>query len=67
MNKIGSVIIVAVVVALAYLLLLVVHPILVEYVATCNTTMSASSNMTNYPGTQGALLSAPWPSSSCRE
>jgi len=60
MNKIGAVIIVMGAVIAVYLLLLVTMPILVDFASTANTTMAATSNMTNYPGTQEAVLSTPW-------
>ena len=60
MSKIGHVMIVVGVVAVAYLLLLVVMPVLADFASTANTTMAASSNMSNYPGMQEATLSTPW-------
>lgn len=60
MGKIGAVIMVVGFVIIVYLILLVAMPILVDTAATANATMDATSNMTNYPGTAGALVSAPW-------
>ena len=60
MSKIGPVVVVIVLVAIAYILLLVVMPLVAEIASTANVTMAASSNMSNYPGTQDTMLSAPW-------
>ena len=60
MGKLGLVAIIAIVVTVTYLLLLLVMPVLTGVVSTTNTTMHASSNMSNYPGTAEAVLSAPW-------
>lgn len=60
MSKIGGVAMVVGFVIIAYLLLLVVMPVLVGVIATSNATMAATSNMSNYPGTAGAFVSAPW-------
>ncbi len=60
MSKIGAVLIVVGVVIAAYLIILITHPVMVDIVATANTTMVASSNMSNYPGTSGMLVSTPW-------
>lgn len=60
MNKLGAVLIVIGIVIACYLILLVVIPsVVVDMVETANATMTASSNLTNYPGTQGFLLSTP--------
>ena len=60
MNKIGAVITVVVIVSCAYLLLLVVMPIISNLALSANTTMNATSNMSLYPGTSGFLMSTPW-------
>lgn len=60
MNKLGTVTIIVGVVIIAYLFLLVVMPVMVDAVSTANTTMAATSNMSNYPGTQEATLATPW-------
>ena len=60
MNKVGGVIVVVCLVAAAYLIMLVTMPVLIDVATTANTTMTAGSNMANYPGTSGALMSAPW-------
>ena len=60
MNKIGAVAIVCALVAGAYLFLLVAMPILTEFASTANATMTASSNLSNYPGAAEGVLAAPW-------
>ena len=60
MNKLGAIIIVVGVVMFCYLVILVVMPVLTDAVSTANTTIAASANLTDYPGTQGFLLSTPW-------
>lgn len=60
MNKIGAVAIVIFVVIVCYLILLVAMPIVADLASTANATITASSNLTMYPGTQGFLLSTPW-------
>ena len=60
MNKIGAVAVVIGMMIGCYLLLLVAMPILTDFASTANTTITASSNLSNYPGTQGFLLSTPW-------
>ena len=60
MNKIGAVAVVIGVVIFCYLILLVAMPILVDFASTANATITASSNLSYYPGTQGFLLSTPW-------
>ena len=60
MNKLGAVLIIIGVVIACYLILLVTMTTVIDIVETANATMTASSNLTNYPGTQGALLSTPW-------
>lgn len=60
MGKLGGVIIIVAAVIFVYLLVLVFQTVLVDAVSTANTTMAASSNMSNYPGTQEAVLASPW-------
>ena len=60
MGKVGAIIVIVGIVIVAYLFLLVVMPILVDMSLTANATMHATSNMSNYPGTAGALVSSPW-------
>ncbi len=44
----------------AYLLLLVVMPVISDLALSANTTMNSTSNMSQYPGTSGFLMSTPW-------
>lgn len=60
MNKLGAVIVVLVLTTVVYIVMLVTMPVLVGVTETVNATMTASSNLTNYPGSQGFLLSTPW-------
>ena len=60
MNKLGAVLIIIGVVIGCYLILLVTQAVVVNLVESANATITASSNLTNYPGTQGFLLSTPW-------
>ena len=60
MNKLGAVLIIIGVVIGCYLILLVTQTVVVNLVESANATITASSNLTNYPGTQGFLLSTPW-------
>lgn len=60
MNKIGQVIIVIALVSACYLIILVTMGVVVGLAETANATMTASSNLTNYPGAAEAVLAAPW-------
>ena len=60
MNKFGAVAKVCVAVFLVYLIMLVVIPWLADITLTVNSTLNATSNMSNYPGTSEFLLSIPW-------
>lgn len=60
MNKMGAVLLTVVVVCVAYFLVIVAVPFLAETINSANTTMAASSNMSNYPGTSEFMLSVPW-------
>ena len=62
MNKIGAVIIVVGVVALAYLLILLVMPVFTDIVSSANVSMAnATANFTGvYPGTSELMVSTPW-------
>jgi len=59
MKKVGAIAAVTLVVGLVYLVMLVVIPFLSDITLSVNTTMNASHNMTQYPGTSGFLLSIP--------
>lgn len=60
MGKIGAVSVVVVAVCILYLLMLVIMPVMADFASTANTTMAASSNLTNYPGAAEGVLVAPW-------
>lgn len=60
MNKYVSVALIVAAVVVAYMLITVLQPITVSMVESANTTISASSNLSNYPGTQAALIGWPW-------
>ena len=60
MGKLGQISIIVAFVIVAYLLLMVAMPVITDAASTANTTMSASSNMSNYPGTLEGTLAAPW-------
>ena len=61
MNKIGAVIIVVCLVIVCYLFMLIVIPgVVVPMVSSANTTIAASSNVSDYPGTTSFLLATPW-------
>lgn len=59
MKKVGWVIVVWIGVIISYVILTAAMPAVNSLVQTANTTMAAASNMTNYPGTQDAILTAP--------
>lgn len=60
MNKFGAVATVCVAVFMVYLVMLVVMPWLADITLTVNSTLNATSNMSNYPGTSEFLLSITW-------
>ena len=60
MNKLGAVLIIIGITIFLYLILLVVMPVVVDMVSTANATIVASSDLSDYPGTQGFLESTPW-------
>ena len=60
MGKVGAVIVVVIATIMVYVALLVAMPILTEFASTANTTMAATSNLTNYPGAAEGVLMAPW-------
>lgn len=45
---------------MVYILMLVVMPFMTDLASSVNTTMAASSNLTNYPGSAEGVLAAPW-------
>lgn len=60
MHKILAIAIVCGGVIIVHLLLLVVMPILADFASTANLTMTASSDLTKYPGSAEGVLVAPW-------
>jgi len=60
MNKVRAIVITIVIVIIVYLLLLVTMPVVSDLASTSNTTMAATSNLTNYPGAAEGVLAAPW-------
>ena len=60
MNKLGAVLLVIIVVSIVYMFMIILMPFLTEIVSTANTTMAATSNMSNYPGSGELLVSTPW-------
>ena len=59
MNKFGALLILIGGVVFAYIILTAAQGAIVNIVSTANTTMAATSNMSNYPGAQQGLLSMP--------
>ena len=59
MNKVGAVAIVVALTVALYLLMLVVMPTVWDLAVTSNATMTASSNLTHYPGAAEGLLATP--------
>ena len=60
MSKVGAVIIVVVVLIACNIFLLVVWPVITDIVNTANTTMAATTNMSNYPGASETMVATPW-------
>ena len=60
MNKIASVAVVVVANIVLYLVLIATMPIISDAASTANTTMAATSNMSNYPGVGAGVLATPW-------
>ncbi len=60
MKKFGAVAIIVALMIGAYLFMMIAMPIISDFASTANTTMSASSNMSDYPGTLDATLAIPW-------
>lgn len=59
MNKYGYVAMVVGITIISYLIMLIVIPFLNDVASTANTTMAASSNLSNYPGAAEGILAAP--------
>lgn len=63
MTKLKAVLTLIGVVVVANLIMMITVPdILVPMANTANTTMAATSNMSNYPGLSAAVVSTPWTS-----
>lgn len=60
MGKVGQVAIVVGMTIAVYLFILVIMPIMNSLASTANATMTASSNLSNYPGAASGLIAAPW-------
>ena len=60
MNKLGMVLFICIMVAICYLVMLVVMPVITDIASTTNATLEASHNMSLYPGTTPMVLSTPW-------
>lgn len=60
MSKFIKIIWVIVGIGLCYLLMLITIPFLADTANTVNTSMAATTNMSNFPGASGALVAAPW-------
>ena len=60
MNKIGRVFVVIGLVVACYLVLLVTMPVLNTLIVSANATMTASSNLTSYPGAVEFMIASPW-------
>jgi len=59
MKKVGWVIVLWAGIVIAYIILTAAMPAINSLVQTANETMVATSNMSNYPGSQEAILTAP--------
>lgn len=59
-NKIKQVGAIIAAVIFCYLLLTVFMLVIVDFSSTANETITASSNWSDYPGTQGALVASPF-------
>ena len=60
MRKFGRIMTTIVLVGIVYMLVLVIMPFMSDLASTANTTMAATSNVSNYPGGQEVVLIAPW-------
>jgi len=60
MKKIFGVMIIIAMVSAVYLILMVSMGAITDIVETANATMTASSNLSNYPGASEGLVAAPW-------
>lgn len=60
MNKIGGIILLAILGAAGFMLFQLFMPTVNDMASTANTTIAASSNITNYPGATQFLVASPW-------
>jgi len=60
MHKLGAIILIIIFGGAAFLLFNLMAPLIVGFANTANTTVAASSNMSNYPGTSEGLVLSPW-------
>ena len=60
MGKIGQVMVVVAMVAVCYIIMLVVMPVVVGLANAANVTMQASANMSTMPGSVDFMVSIPW-------
>ncbi len=60
MNKLGAVIAVLALTVAVYMIMLVTMGVFTNLVESANATITASSNLTDYPGSQGFLVATPW-------
>lgn len=59
MKKIGMIVLVLIMVVVAYMFLTLIQPTIVAINTSVNTTLAASSNMSNYPGAADVVIG--WP------
>jgi len=59
-NKLGTVIVIVIFVAISYAVITLFMPTISDFANTANASMAATSNMTDYPGTSDAMVFAPW-------
>jgi len=60
MSKAKSIALLVAGITICYIMLALFIKFLADTALTTNATLAAGSNMTNYPGTSGFLLSTPW-------
>ena len=60
MSKMGTLAWIIGLVVIVNLLLLITVPFLADITVSTNATLTATSNMSQYPGTSGFLLASPW-------
>lgn len=60
MSKVKTIILTVIFTIITYLIIIIVVPWLADVTVSVNTTLAASHNMDNYPGTSPFLVSVPW-------